>query len=535
MNQINQTQNSDGQISLFAILLGVLVLGAVLRLVFLESIPAYQVDEGSWNIAVRDKVLEGDWCYHIRKFCVSPVHSVLFYLWFLLWSPGLCAARVLSILVDLGSIILMYVIGSKLFSRRLGLIASFLFAINSIVILNGRKAMLETDSVFWILLALYLFTDRALWRRIPAGIVMALAIGTKLYAFKMLIIFGVYEVMLFWGERGWKPFRALLGWPFLIFLAVTMIGTALIFGTVYHYYPAEFMTERTSYASPLFLLPNWFGPDSLLFSIKYHVLRDGLTLLLAVLAFVFLVRRWRHKTEEPWTSINLNAVFLIHWFWIIFLSVALMNYQPPRYYFMVVPSYIFLAALFVDRELFPFPYSKSQGKSYRVGVSVLAILLLVTLVGKIGFYFVKGQRNTSAPEALAWVNEHIPHSASIAADYYMTVSLPHDEIWPLHPQRYYRLSQGTTWMVDDYFLDPFGLPDYYRQPVPGHFRHRSGEFPDYVLMPVNHGGTGGQVRFKRFMRSLKFTENYSVFREFTDPNGFRTILYAHNSLSESSP
>ena len=519
------------------ILLAILILGAVFRLTFLQSIPPYQVDEGSWNIGARDKILEGDWCYHIRKFCVSPVHEVLFYLWFLIWSSSLLAARILSVIIDIASIVLIYVVGRKLFTTRTGLIASYLFAVNSVIILYARKAMLESDLIFWLLLSFLLFANRKLWSRALAGIVLALAIGTKLYAFKMLLVFGVYEVMMFWDDRGWRPFQALVRRPFLVFLAATAFGTALIFGTVFHYYPVEFTTERASYAAPFSLIPKLFGAESLSVSIKYYALRDGPIILLALLAFLFLVFRWRHDRSDFSKRLNRNAVFLIHWTWIIFLTVAWMTYQPPRYHCMEMPAYILLAALFIDRELFQIPQLVFAGaKRWKrvLGWLVLVFLLAFTLGSQMWFYFLNGHRNTSAPEALAWVNNYIPSTASIGADYYMAVSLPHNEIFPLHPQRYYTVSPGKMLLIDDYFVDPFGLPEYYSNPIPGHFREHANNFPDYVLLPVNHGDTGGRARYARFMRSPNFVDNYSVMKEFVDDDGYRTILYVRKSLSGSN-
>jgi len=525
------------------ILFAILVLSAVLRIVFLQSIPPYQVDEGSWNIGARDKVVEGDWCFTIRKFCVSPVHEVLAYLWFLVWSPGLYAARVLSVLLDVIGVWLIYLIGRKLFSDRTGLIASFLYASNSLVILIGRKAMLESNTTFWILLAFLLYVDRRTWSRILAGIAMALAIGTKLYTFKIVMVFAVYEVMLFWDEGGWRPFRALASRPFVIFLAACVLSTGAIFGSVFHYYPMEFRTEQTSYYAPLSLMPALFGTDSLTYTIKYYIIRDGLTIFLAFLSFVFLITRWRRNPSEMLRRENRNAVFFIHWTWIVVLGTALMHYQPPRYFTSMMPAYVLLAALFIDRQFFPsvrpaldsgtLPPGKTA-RSNLLGWTLLALFLISTVASYWYFYFDRGRRNTSAPEALAWVNEHIPAGSSIGADYYMAVSLPRYQVYPLHPQRYYSLSPDRTLGKDDYFVDPFGLPDYYTVPVPGHFRNRRQESPDYVLLPVNHGDTGGELRFERFMRSPAFTDNYSVFIEFVDNNRFRTLLYARKSLTNTA-
>jgi 4-amino-4-deoxy-L-arabinose transferase-like glycosyltransferase len=512
---------------IWVLLVLILLLGAALRLPFLESIPAYQVDEGSWNIGARDKVLEGNWCYHIRKFCVSPVHGALFYIWFLIWSPGLLTARLLSVILDLGCIVLMYLIGRRLFDNRIGLIAAFLYTVNSVILLNARRAMLETDTTFWVLLTFLLFMDRKLLRRFLAGITMVLAIGTKLYAFKLLAVFGIYEMLQFWDDRRWRSFRVLFGRPFLLFLAVTVMGTVVIYSIVYHAYPLEFQTERTSYASPFSLIPNLTGPDSLLLAIKSYLLCDGMIIALALIAVLFMFGRWRKEHDSESVKSRCNIWFLFHWTWIISLSVAMMNYQPPRYYVMIVPAYILLASVIIARELFK--------RQHLIGWIVLCVVLLYTVAGNAWYYFIAGHRNTSAPAALTWVQKNIPNSKTIAADYYMAVSLRQDEIYPLHPQRYYTLSPDRTWSVDDYFTDPFGLPDYYTKPVPGHFLKRNGYFPDYVLMPVNHGGTGGRLRFDRFMRSPKFTDNYTIVKEFPDPYRHKTILYTYSPPPHSIP
>ena len=535
---VNHTKSKNLQgIRLFVILLGILLVGFTLRFSFLQSIPGYQVDEGSWNIGARDKLVEGDWCYTIRKFCVSPVHEVIVYLWFLLVNSGLYQARILSVLFNVGSILLMFLIGKKLFNVRTGLIAATLFAINYLEILTGRRAMLETDATFWVLLAVLLFLEPKISYRILSGLAMTLAIGTKLYSAKLLPIFAVYDMMSLWEMERFRSLRTLIKPPFMVFLFVVVLGVMTIFSTVYLLYPGEFQFERTCYNQPLSMFPRFFGPDSLWFSTQYFAIRDGLTLLLVVLAVGFLFKKWRKGTASNSDQYLRNTWFVFHWTWIAFLGVLLMGYQPPRYYSIVIPAYILLVAIFLDRELFRNPHSTAHSvkTSNLRGFLVLAILLLFSFTGKICFYFIAGQRNTSAPEALSWVKTHIPHTSSIAADYYMAVSLPEYEVWPLHPHRYYAVSLGKKWFVDDYFVNPFGVQEYYSHPVPGHFRKRVGDFPDYVLIPVNHGETGEKERFNRFMRSPLFTENYTQMKEFVDPNGFQTILFINNALIERTP
>jgi 4-amino-4-deoxy-L-arabinose transferase-like glycosyltransferase len=522
---------------LVAILSGILLLGFALRASFLQSIPGYQVDEGSWNIGARDKLVTGDWCYTIRKFCVAPVHEIIFYLWFLLLNSGLFQARILSVLFSVGSILLMYLIGRKLFNVRTGLIAAAIFAVNYLEIMTGRHAMLETDSTFWVLLAVFLFLETKISYRILASLAMTLAIGTKLYSVKLLPIFAVYDMMPLWGIERLRSLRTLFRLPFLVFLFVIGSGVIIIYGTVYHYYPAEFQFERTCYNQPLSMLPGFFGPDSFWFSTQYFIIRDCLTLLLVLVAVWFLFTKWRKNALANDNGYLRNIWFVFHWTWIAFLGVLLMGYQPPRYYTIVIPAYILLVAIFLDRELFRNLNStiRLAKKSNLPGFLVLIILLLFSLTGKILFYFIWGQRNTSAPEALTWVKTHIPCTSSIAADYYMAVSLPEYEVWPLHPQRYYALSPGKKLMVDDYFVNPFGIPDYYKHPVPEHFLKRTSDFPDYVLIPVNHGDTGGVERFNRFLRSPLFADNYTMMKEFVDHNGFRTVLFVKNSLSGHNP
>ena len=522
---------------LVAILLGIILIGFVLRASFLQSIPGYQVDEGSWNIGARDKLVTGDWCYTIRKFCVAPVHEVIFYLWFLLVNSGLLQARILSVLFNVGSILLMYLIGKKLFNIRTGLIAAVIFAINYLEIMTGRRAMLETDATFWVLLAILLFLETKISYRILAGLAMTLAIGTKLYSVKLLPIFAVYDIMPLWGMEHLRSLRTLFRLPFLVFLFVVGSGVVIIYGTVYHYYPAEFQFERTCYHQPLSMFPRFFGPDSFWFSTQYFIIRDFLTLLLVLLAVWFLFKKWRKGTTADNNRYLRNIWFVFHWTWIAFLGVLLMGYQPPRYYSIVIPAYILLVAIFLDCELFRNPNStiRLAKKSNLPGILVLIILLMFSLTGKMLFYFIWGQRNTSAPEALAWVKTNIPRTSSIAADYYMAVSLPEYEVFPLHPLKYYNLSSDQKWSDDDYFVNPFGIQNYYRHPVPGHFRRRTSDFPDYVLIPVNHGETGGVERFNRFLRSPLFADNYTEIKEFIDPNGFRTILFVKNSFSKLNP
>jgi 4-amino-4-deoxy-L-arabinose transferase-like glycosyltransferase len=132
----------------------------------------------------------------------TPGYPLLLALSFRLFGESLVPIRAAQAAADLISCFLVFTLGRKLFSERVGLIGAGIFALFPIQILY--VSIIMTETVFTTLLLLYLLLctgDAASWKRsIAAGIV--LGAGTLVRPTILLLPAAVFAVR--WMS-GWKP------------------------------------------------------------------------------------------------------------------------------------------------------------------------------------------------------------------------------------------------------------------------------------------------------------------------------------------
>lgn len=132
-------------------LLVIVILGALLRIIVASNLPP-----------VADEMVHGTHALGVSK--LAPLSTMAqAQVWYYLTDYGyrlfgvhLLTARLLSVVFGTLSIILVYLLGSLLFSKRAGLIAAFLLAI-SIFHITWAAAYQDQTMMFFVLLASYFF------------------------------------------------------------------------------------------------------------------------------------------------------------------------------------------------------------------------------------------------------------------------------------------------------------------------------------------------------------------------------------------
>ncbi len=102
---------------------------------------------------------------------------------------------------SIGSIILIFFIGKKLFSREVGLLAAFLFAIFPLDIFNATNVESDGLMALWTGCALFLYyvavTEEKKWYWfVGIGFLLSLGFFTKIFAVLAFPIIGLYELLV---------------------------------------------------------------------------------------------------------------------------------------------------------------------------------------------------------------------------------------------------------------------------------------------------------------------------------------------------
>jgi mannosyltransferase len=153
-----------------------------------------------------------------------PLYYVLIWLWSRVWGTGAIAVRSLSAVFGTVTVVFAYLAGRELVSRRAGLIAACLVALNPYLIWYSQEARSYGTLVMFGAIGLYFFARS--WRRPTRGslagwaIASSLALLTHYFAF----FFIVPEALLLWlsSARGQRA-RATIA-----ILAVGAVGLALL-------------------------------------------------------------------------------------------------------------------------------------------------------------------------------------------------------------------------------------------------------------------------------------------------------------------
>jgi len=138
----------------------------------------------------------------------QPVLPLLLYASFKLFGVGEASARIVPVFFTLLSIILVFLIGRRLYSPLEGVIAAGLFSVTPMVVLVGRNVQYEAVFMFFGLLGVYLYLSDG-WLRFCAGVSVGLSFVTKqpgLLFFAGIVLWELWNRKL--RDRGLRLFIA---------------------------------------------------------------------------------------------------------------------------------------------------------------------------------------------------------------------------------------------------------------------------------------------------------------------------------------
>ncbi len=147
-----------------------------------------------------------------------------------IFGSGVAQARLPSALLDIGSVIVLFYIASLLFDKKTGLVASSLWAVNDFAIAYGRSSMMESVTLFFILLSTLIFLKALEDKKyVPwFGAAFGAAILAKYTAFFFLPVFAyvIYKKRMPW-------MRAMV--PLLAVVSPVIIYNVMLYKTVGHF------------------------------------------------------------------------------------------------------------------------------------------------------------------------------------------------------------------------------------------------------------------------------------------------------------
>lgn len=355
------------------ILIALLIFALIIRLYYFSltlNQPLWW-DESEYMLKAKNIAFgtpDTGWAGNLRPILFSLISAAFFKI-----GLGEIGLRFLIILLSLGNVFLIFLLGSKLFNKRVGIVAAFLFSVFYIDLFYAMRLLVNVHEVFFILLSSYLFIEgyygtrkRLLWLVVPLmviGILLRFTVGL----FFMIFVFFILCV------EGLK------------FLKNKNIWISLLFGFILYLPFWIWSFFKFHSLNPLYIITSTLkttGADSgskafqvFLTYLKYFPQYTNLLLFVIffigflIILFNFLVG---FSTIRKNFEIKRDFLLLL---WIIIPLIYFgffVNHFEDRYLSMIFPAVFLTIGFVLDRfELF----LKQYHKYFSVGVMLLLILI----------------------------------------------------------------------------------------------------------------------------------------------------------------
>ncbi len=247
------------------------------------------------------------------------------------------AARAVSVLFSLGTLLVLYLFIRKLANEKMALYALVFASFSPMNVALARSIQCDTTMVFAGLWALYLFyrySETGRWAHLlGSAFAMALAVGTKIYALYLFIPI----IYLAWEREGWVIFRRPRYYLYCFLVSLTLIwyfymwkagkGQQLAYSTFG--YPEGLVQGRFGFLK-LFGMPHIKMPAV---GLAAHILTPA-----GIVLFAFGLFRNTFKSHRfAWVWLfSVGFYLLVMWPMVVMHPYYLLPAIPPIAYFVAL-------------------------------------------------------------------------------------------------------------------------------------------------------------------------------------------------------
>jgi 4-amino-4-deoxy-L-arabinose transferase-like glycosyltransferase len=338
--------------------------------------------------------------------------------------------RLFSALSDIISVGLVYLLGKKLFSPRIGLLGAFFYAISVLPIQLSHFYAVDTLLTTCILATLYstlLFYEKpGVKNALRIGLFLGLALAIKISSLILLAAIGMTLIadflLLFLKNplptKHWRP-KLLPSFKHIAFYGFSILAaTFAVFVSLEPYALIDFKTfwyqtvEQSALTNDPFYFPytlQFVGKIPYLYELK-NIYLWGLGPVLGTLSFAgslfFLFRLFKMNRDSQFAKELIVAAFFITYLFVVGrFAVGFMRYMLPVY-----PLFALFAAMFIFKFI-----SSIKSKTLRLVIGYS--LMVISLIWPLSFIQIYAQPNTRA-QASEWIYANIPQDKIIAIEHW---------------------------------------------------------------------------------------------------------------------
>ncbi|MEK6898935.1 MAG: glycosyltransferase family 39 protein [Nanoarchaeota archaeon] len=361
----------------FILLIGIFLFGAILRFIVVTNVGLVADEPVHAMHAIGTVALNP-----LSTLSQSPLWFYITDIAYIIFGINWFSARFLSFFFGSLSIIAVFLLGSVMFNRKVGILAAFILAVSSYHIV-WAAAYMDEGMMFFILLAMYLFVKEykdkktiSLWSALFLGV----ALLVKIIAAVFIVIFGIFILGILYRDykSDKKRFKSNLKRAFFFGLilfvcflpplvynyfiyknkGIVDLPFALYFGINREYYQGQGLAHETGF-NPGYM---WHSIKTMLFGAFWKF--DPIMSFLALLGLFFLWKEYKKKKFE----VGFCTIMFVFSALFICLSVEL-----PNHYTNILPFLAILGALFLVN-------ASSWLKKPLIGKQVIIGICLILLI-----------------------------------------------------------------------------------------------------------------------------------------------------------
>jgi len=361
--------------------------------------------------------------------------------------------RAISAVFDLGTLVLVIILGKRLFGKRVGVLAGFFYATCVFCIQTSHFYAVDTQLTFFITLILWrclLFFEKADRRNsIILGVVLGMGMATKITAVLVGVAVGITFLLLLVlrKEKLLTLVRLgmiIFGFSFLTFF-ICQPYAVIDFGEFKKQVLAQLEMGKSAFTFPFTL--QYVGTTPYLYFLKNIILWGmGVVLGLITVAGAIQVSLDQIKkliilTIKKGEIKGINKSFyyllpILSFFWLYFIVIGGSAVKFMRYFLPLYPLFMIFGAYFVI--LFDNRLKMKIKRKVILGVRIMFIILI--LLWPASFMRIYTKPNTRITASFA-INENVEPGSSFAIEHW-------DDRLPLFGQKEYEFIEFPLYDPD---------------------------------------------------------------------------------------
>ncbi len=363
--------------------------------------------------------------------------------------------RFISVLADLGTIFLIYKIGSILFKRAVGLASSFVYALSVLPIQSSHFFTVDVILTFFVTLTIYklikFYRNPTLLSASLVGIAFGLALSTKISAIPLLAAISLAIFVDFFlifiaaphKFKSWFPHipnlvkrLATHGFIILFFTFLTFIISEPYALIDYKEFIRQSLLQSQMTYNP-YIFPytlQYVGKIPFIYELK-NLFFWGLGPFVFVFSIAGLAKLISNLKSFSNTK-RAKLLIILTFFFLYFIIVGKFAVGWMRYMLPLYPLFSIFAAVFAYRFL--------RLVKLKLGYWYLLVALVFIgsiLVWPLSFMSIYANENTRIT-ASKWINGHIPQGSSIAIEHW-------DDRLPMQTSNAYNFIELTLYDQPD--------------------------------------------------------------------------------------